>query len=291
MKILALGGSGLVGSRFIELYGSRFDIVSPTHDELDILNANELSNWVKDSLAQVVINFTGFTNVDEAEKEKDNPSGMAYKLNVLAVGNLAKICAENQIHFIHLSTDYVFDGTKNEPYVETDKPNPVNWYGRTKRLGEEEILSINMDYTLVRPEMPYSSKFLKKSDIARTFLKMLQDGKEINGVSDQKITPIYVDDLVNALAKIVEKKPKGIYHIASTDYTTPYDLAVMIADKFNLDKSKIKPVPFADYNQTRPAKRPQNSYLDTTKFQTEFGTGILKTVTESVDEFKSKLAL
>lgn len=289
MRILALGGSGLVGSRFIDLYGSRFDIVSPTHDELDILNANELSNWVKNSLAQVVINFTGFTNVDEAEKEKDNPSGMAYKLNVLAVGNLAKICAENQIHFVHLSTDYVFNGTKDSPYIETDEPNPVNWYGQTKRLGEQEILSINMDFTLVRPEMPYSSKFLKKSDIARTFLKMLEDGKEINGVSDQKITPIYVDHLVNALAIIVEKKPKGIYHIASTDHTTPYDLAVMIADKFNLSKENIKPVPFEEYNKTRPAKRPQNSYLSVEKFESEFGKGILKTVSESIDEFKNQL--
>lgn len=289
MKILVLGGSGLVGSRFYELYNSKFEITAPTHDQLDILNANDLSTWIQNSLAEVVINFTGFTNVDEAEKEKDNLSGLAYKLNVLAVGNLAKICAENGTHFIHLSTDYIFDGTKAAPYIETDKPNPVNWYGRTKRLGEEEVLSIRMDYTIVRPEMPYSAYFEKKSDIARTFLKLLKTGQEINGVSDQKITPVFVDSLANALAKIAEKKSTGIYHVASTDFTTPYDFAMMIAEKFELNKKLIKPIPFAEYNQTRPAKRPQNSYLDVTKFESEFGKGILKTVEESVDAFKKRL--
>ena len=289
MKILVLGGSGLVGSRFYQLYNSKFEISSPAHDELDILNVQALGDWVNNSLTEVVMNFTGYTNVDEAEKEKDNPSGMAYKLNVLAVGNLAKICAENQIHFIHLSTDYVFDGTKDSPYVETDEPNPVNWYGRTKRLGEEEVLSINMDYTIVRPEMPYSSRFEKKSDIARTFLNLLKTGQEINAVSDQKITPIFVDDLAAALAKIVERKPKGIYHLASTDYTTPYDLALMIAEKFELNKKLVKAVPFARYNQSRPAKRPQNSYLNVSKFETEFGKGILKSVSESIDEFKKQI--
>jgi len=88
---------------------------------------------------------------------------------------------------------------------------------------------------------------------------------------------------------IVEKKPKGIYHLASTDHTTPYDLAIMIADKFNLSKENINPVLLSEYNQTRPAKRPQNSYLNVSKFETEFGKGILKTVAESVDEFKSML--
>src|SRR5690242_16149752 len=103
MKILVLGGSGLVGSRFLDLYSSQFEISSPSHSELDILNAQSLGEWIKNSLTEVVINFTGFTNVDEAEKEKNDLSGMAYKLNALAVGNLAKICAEEKKHLIHLS--------------------------------------------------------------------------------------------------------------------------------------------------------------------------------------------
>lgn len=288
MKILVLGGSGLVGSRFLDLYNSKFEISSPSHDELDILSVDELNNKVKESQAEVVINFTGYTNVDEAEKEKDIHSGLAYKLNVLAVGNLAKICAENGNHFIHLSTDYVFNGRKDAPYVESDKPDPVCWYGMTKMLGEEEILSIDMDYTVARVEMPYSSHFLKKSDFARTFLKMLQDGKEINGIYDQKITPIFVDDLVKALSLIVEKKPKGIYHLASTNHTTPYDFANLIAEKFNLDKNLVKKVSFEEYSKTRAAKRPQNSYLDVSKFEGEFGKGILRTVSDSLDEFRSK---
>ena len=118
---------------------------------------------------------------------------------------------------------------------------------------------------------------------------MLKEGKIINGVMDQKITPTYVDTLVYALQKLIEARATGIYHLASTDSTTPYDFAMLVAEKFNLDKTLIKPVSFAEYNQTRTAKRPQNSYLDVTKFETEFGKEILKTVDESIDEFKSKI--
>lgn len=288
MKILILGGSGLVGSRFIEL-AEGYDISSPTHDELDLLDLKQLDQYLLTSDAEVIINFAAYTNVDTAEEEKGSEDGTVYKMNVVLPQALANHCASNSKRFIHISTDYVFDGTKQTPYVEEDEPNPLNWYGKTKMLGEEAVKNAEGKYLIVRPEMPYSSHFEKKLDIARIFVKMLKEGKQINGVSDQKITPIYVDSLVWGLLKLIESDATGIYHLASTDHTTPYDLAVMIAEKFGLDKSLVKSVPIAEYNKTRPAIRPQNTYLDVTKFEAEFGKGILKTVSESLDEFKSKL--
>lgn len=289
MKILVLGGSGLVGSRFCEL-ASDYSISAPTHDELDLLDLKSLENYLLESNAEAVINFAAFTNVDEAEKEKDDNGGLVYKLNVSVPEVLAINCSNSGKYLIHISTDYIFDGSKPSPYKEEDTPGPVNWYGTTKMLGEDKVSGVSPEFLIVRPEMPYSARFDKKLDIARTFVKLLREGKEINGVSDQKITPVFVDSLVDGLLRLLEAKAWGIYHLASTDYTTPYDLAILIAEKFGLNKSLVKTVPFSEYNQTRPAKRPQNSYLDVTKFETEFGKGILKTVSESVDEFKSKVS-
>jgi dTDP-4-dehydrorhamnose reductase len=288
MKILILGGSGLVGSRFIEL-AAQYDIIAPSHEELDLLDFKKLETYLQEVDAEIVINLAAFTNVDTAEEEKDDEEGMVYKLNAAMPKVLAQNCTDLNKYLIHISTDYVFDGLKTTPYVEEDSPNPVNWYGTTKMLGEGEVSESGANYLIVRPEMPYSSHFDKKLDIARIFVKMLKEGKQINGVSDQKITPTYVDTLVNGLFKLIEARATGIYHLASTDSTTPYDFAVMIAEKFGLNKELVKAVPFLEYNKTRKAKRPQNSYLDVSKFETEFGKGILKTVGESIDEFKSKI--
>lgn len=288
MKLLILGGSGLVGSRFLEL-AKDYNTVAPTHEELDLLDFKQLETYLAETDADIVINFAAVTNVDTAEEEKDNEDGMVYKLNVSLPKVLAQNCLSLNKYLIHISTDYIFDGTKQTPYIEEDLPNPVNWYGTTKMLGEEAVKEISPGFLIVRPEMPYSSHFDKKLDIARIFLKMLKEGKEINGVSDQKITPTYVDTLVRGLFRLIEVKASGIYHLASTGFTTPYDFAVMIAEKFGLNKDLVKAVPFSEYNQTRIAKRPQNSFLDVSKFEIEFGKGILKTVSESLDEFRNPI--
>lgn len=280
----------MVGSRFIEM-ATEYNISAPSHEELDLLDFQKLETYLSESDADIILSFAAVTNVDTAEEEKDNEDGIVYKLNVSMPKTLAQNCLSLNKYLIHISTDYIFEGTKQTPYVEDDLPNPVNWYGTTKMLGEDAVKETSPDFLIVRPEMPYSAHFEKKLDIARIFLKMLKERKEINGVSDQKITPTYVDTLVAGLLRLIEVRASGIYHLASADYTTPYDFAVMIAEKFGLDKNLVKSVPFAEYNQTRTAKRPQNSYLDVTKFETEFGEGILKTVSESVDEFKAKLVI
>ncbi len=284
MKLLILGGSGLVGSRFLEL-AADYEISAPTHEELDLLDLGNLQAFLEESGADVVINFAAYTNVDEAEKEKDDKEGMVYKLNVSLPEDLAKSCLSLGKYFVHISTDYVFDGTKLSPYKEENVPDPVNWYGTTKFLGEDAVINVSSEFLIARPEMPYSAKFEKKLDLARVFLKMLKEGSTINGVSDQKITPTFVDTLVYGLLRLVEAKSSGIYHLASTNSTTPYDFAMMVAEKFGLKKDLIKSVPFAEYNQTRTAKRPQNSYLDVTKFTAEFGEDILMTNEKSIDEF------
>jgi len=287
-KIIVLGGSGLVGSRFLQL-SPNLEIDSPSSSQVNISNFYTLQDYLNSSNADTVINFAAFTNVDKAEEEKDNEEGLVYKLNVTAAENIAKLCKEVGKHLIHISTDYVFDGTSEVPYKEEDTPGSVNWYGKTKYLGEQKVLEQDSSFCIARIEMPYSAKYEVKKDIVRTFLELLKQGKEINAIFDQKITPTLSDTICFALQKLIEFRSSGIYHLSSTDEITVFVFATLIAEKFNLDKNLVKRVRFSDYNQTRTAKRPQNTFLDTSKFVQEFGSGILKTVSESLDEFKSQV--
>ncbi len=290
VKVLVIGASGLVGSRFTELNAQKFDFDSPSSEQLDILNSESLEKYLERSTAEVIINFAAYTNVDEAEEEKDNKEGLVYKLNVEAPKNLAVLSHKLGKYFIHISTDYVFGGEKEDsPYTEEDKPNPVNWYGMTKYLGEQEVLESDGESCIVRPEVPYRAKYEIKKDLARTFIDLLKGGKQISAVSDQKITPVFIDSFSEALVKIIDAKEKGIYHVASTNWITPYDFARLLAGEFNLDSSLVVKKSFDEFRITRKAMRPKNSWIDVSKFNNRFGEGILKKVEESVKILKSQM--
>ncbi len=289
-KLLIFGGAGLVGSKFISLFQNKYDIISPEIDDLDILNKDSLFSFVKSQPAEMVINYAAFTNVDKAEEEKGDESGLVYRLNALAVKDLCEICYEVKKHFIHYSTDYVFDGTKNnEPYREEDRQNPVDWYGETKYFGEKFILGSKGKTTIIRISMPFSSKYDLKQDIVRFFLSELTLGKEITAIDDQIVTPVLVDDVANALDKIIESQTTGIFHTVSSSSTTPFDLAKIIAGKFGFDKNLVKPIKLQDYNKTRIAKRLQYGWLSVDKFTKYFGTGILHSIEESIDKFRQQI--
>ncbi len=137
-KILVFGGSGLVGSRFIELKKEQFEIKSPEASEVDILNQEKVEEEIEKFNPDAVINFAAYTNVEEAEKDQGNIEGICYKINVIGAKNIADVCKTKVKYLIHISTEYVFDGTKsNSPYTEKDTPNPINWYGKTKFLQNE----------------------------------------------------------------------------------------------------------------------------------------------------------
>ncbi|MBI4037247.1 dTDP-4-dehydrorhamnose reductase [Candidatus Daviesbacteria bacterium] len=288
-KIIVFGGSGLVGSRFVQLNQKKFDISAPIHSEVDLLDPKSLADFIEKSQAKAVVNFAAFTNVDGAEKEKDDKNGLAFKLNAMAPKNLAAICLSLNLHLVHLSTDYVFDGQKeNAPYTEEDEMDPINWYGLTKMLGEEEILQSGCFHTIARIEMPYRANFAGRSDFARFFLEKLQTGQKISAVNDQKITPTFVDDVAKALTVMIKKPTQGIFHVVSTNPTSPYQFALTLAQQFGLNKELVEAVKFADFNQGRPACRPQNSWLDTKKFINTFGEGVLHSVEEEISLFNSQ---
>lgn len=286
-KILVFGGSGLVGSKFIETAKNIFAISAPNAGELDILDQEKVEKSLGELSPEFVINFAAYTNVQGAEEEKGNKEALCYKLNASGAKKLADACKETNVRLIHISTDYVFDGTKSgSPYTENDNPNPVNWYGQTKYFGEKFILESGCDFTIVRISMPFTSHYTLKQDIARFFLDQLRQNKEIAAITDEKITPVYTTDIANALIVMVNSYVGGVYHVVSKNPTSPFEFATMIAKTFGLDISLIDPITLDEYNLDKTAKILRYSWLDCKKFEREFGRGILHTIEESVAIFK-----
>lgn len=286
-RVLIFGGTGLIGSEFIKLNSSFLDINSPPASLIDIMDFNQTAKFIEESEAEVVINFAAYTNVEEAEIQKNDKQGIAYMLNAIGAKNVANACRTLGKHLIHISTEYVFDGTKeNNPYTEVDKPSPINWYGQTKYFGEQNVLNSNSSCLIIRLSMPYSAYFAKKSDIARFFLRSLQGKKQIKAVIDQNITPTYVGNIARAIAVLTERGSQGVYHVSSLNYTTPFEFAKLIAKAFKLDSSLINHITLEEYNQGKKAKLLKNSWLSSEKFNKEFGEDILHSVEESIALFK-----
>ncbi len=288
-KILVFGTEGMIGSRFLTLMRQKFFFHAPTEKEVNLLDEKQLASSIQDTDAEIVLNFAAYTNVGQAEEEKDNREGIVYKLNAEAVKNIAANCIKSSKRLVQISTEYVFDGEKtNGLYKEDDQPNPINWYGQTKYFGEEFVKNSGCKYSIVRICMPYCANFSGKKDIVRTFLAMLQSKQEISALIDVINTPTFVDDIVNGLGLVIENRRNGIIHISARDSISPYDFARLIAQKFELDENLIKPTTFDEFIKDRKAPLLKNSGLDSSKFQAEFGDGILHTIEQGLELLKKQ---
>lgn len=289
-KILVFGGSGLVGSKFIDLYKDNFEIKAPDATEVDILNKDVVARIVEDFNPDTVINFAAYTQVEEAENQKDDKAGICYQINVVGAKNAAEACCNLKKKLVHISTDYVFDGSKDtSPYTEEDKPNPINWYGMTKYFAEANVLESGCPLVIVRICMPFSPNYELKKDIARFFLEQLKAKKEIKAVEDQRISPTLVSDVAVGLKTLIDADATGLYHVTSTDSVSPLEFAKTIAETFSLDYSLINPISLDEFNKNKAAKLPKYSWLNPTKFEREFGEGILHTVEEGLSIFKKEI--
>lgn len=289
-KILVFGGSGLVGSKFINLYNQIFDIKSPTVTEVDILNKDAIIKAVQEFNPDAIINFAAFTQVEEAENQKGDKEGICYLINAIGAKNAASVCKEFDKKLVHISTEYVFDGTKAEsPYTEEDEPNPINWYGATKLFGEEFVLESGCQATIVRISMPFSPFYAEKKDIARFFLEELKSGKRIRAIEDQRVTPTLVSDIAGALRILLESGSSGFYHVSSTDSVTPLEFVKTITEAFKLNYSLISGISLEEFGEGKKARLLKFSWLNPTKFEREFGDGILHTVEEGIVLFKKEI--
>lgn len=230
----------------------------------DFTNRKEIKELCLHLQPNVIINTAAYTNVDSAETERQK----AWQINVTGVENLVAACRLIDAHLIHFSTDYIFDG-EHGPYLETDKPNPLGYYGKTKVAGENACIGGNIDYTLIRTNVLYGATKTLKQDFVMWTLKKLAEGKKFCVVNDQFSNPTFIDDLGYLVDKIIRSRTKGVFHAGGADWISRYDFAKMIAKIFREDDNLILPITTNDLHQA--AARPMRGGVIPLKAETTFG--------------------
>ena len=265
-NILITGSNGQLGQSF-KYYASKYqelNFIYKDFSQLNICDENQLRNFLESDKISFLINCAAYTNVDAAEEEIEK----AQKINANAVEILTHLSLEYQFKLIHFSTDYVFDGNSNKPYVENSKVLPQGIYGKTKAEGEKVILNSNADAWIIRTSWlfsPFGKNFVKK------ILFLLQKENKINVISDQIGSPTYALDLARDILKILSDKiPNNgskIFHYTNAGQTTWYEFALKIKELSKLS-CNINPIETNKFRSS--AKRPKYSVLSSENFKKEF---------------------
>ena len=270
--ILVTGSNGLLGQKIVYKLLQRNDVKliaaskgdnrliernGYTYINLDISKLDEVRSAVENFQPQVIINTAAMTNVDECETKREECWGA----NVTAVENFVTVIqSENigqrtsDIHFIHLSTDFVFDG-EDGPYKEEDQPNPLSYYALSKYESEKVLQKSHISWAILRTIIVYGIvDNMSRSNVVLWAKGALEKGQPINVVDDQFRSPTLAEDLADACISAVDKKAKGIYHVSGKDIMSILELVYRVADFWKLDKSIVKPIKSDTLNQA--AKRP-----------------------------------
>jgi dTDP-4-dehydrorhamnose reductase len=273
MQILIIGAAGQLGKSLQEHFDLlQINYVALRKEDLDISNQPMLLRTLEFLRPRIVINVSGFTNVDLAESRKE----LSFQINAIGPENLAKCCDQMNIPFIHLSTDYVFDGLSNKPYMPKDLTNPKNIYGLSKVTGENAIQEFAKSYLILRTSWVYGEH---GSNFLKTMLHLGSEKTEISIVSDQIGSPTYAGDLAKVIAKICfnqqdNKFLEGIYHYGGLEPCSWFTFAEEIFDAMQIiDPSfkipNLKPILSENYKVAAP--RPLFSALDSSKICNELG--------------------
>jgi dTDP-4-dehydrorhamnose reductase len=264
MRILVTGSNGLLGQKLCGLLQSmpEIELIATARNKLtapltgakfallDTTESLAVEKVISETHPEVVINTAAMTMVDKCELEKE----ACWNANVHAVENLIRACERQQARLLHLSTDFVFDGSHG-PLDETAAPAPVNYYGLSKLEAEKKVMAANTSWCIVRTVLVYGvTADMSRSNIVLWVRDSLVKGQTIRVVNDQFRTPTLVEDLAMGCYLAAIRKAKDIYHISGFDFVTPYDIAIRTAEFFKLDKSLITPVDSATF--TQPARRP-----------------------------------
>ena len=278
MKIIILGANGFIGRRILNrLYPNHQVLACSLHPDIlpeegyrfetiDMLDYTAMTTLLNDFQPEVIINASALSVVDYCEQHQEE----AYAMNVTAVKHLAEYSRDHSCRLIHLSTDFVFDGTSSIAYTETDVPNPVNYYGKTKQWSEEVIGQLCTDYAIVRVEVVYGKPLPKQhGNIVHLVKNRLENGQSIRVVSDQFRSPTWVEDIACAIEQLLSNQHQGIYHICGGETLSVAEIAYRAAKYFNLDTSLIEPITTEAMNEATP--RPTFTPMSVEKAQQAFG--------------------
>lgn len=282
-QILLIGQDGQVGQELLKTLAPIGTIVGVGRQQLDLTQTDEIQATIEATAPAMVVNAAAYTAVDKAESEPD----LAYAVNATAPKRMAEVSQKLGIPLIHISTDYVFDGCKNTPYLETDATHPLGEYGRSKRAGEEEILAVSerhpdLQYLILRTAWVYGAG--GKGNFVKTMLRLGGDREEVRVVADQVGTPTWTAEIARTIAALASQflDPQvdhadlsGIYHFTNSGVTSWYDFAVAIFEEAKslgvpLKLQRVVPITTAEY--PTPTQRPAYSVLANQKIQSVLQT-------------------
>ncbi len=252
MKILITGSKGQLGSELVSLLLKDYEVYGFSHKELDITDKKHVIDIVSKIVPNIIIHCAAFTNVDGCESD----IGTAFDVNTIGTGNVAIASKKTKSAMVYISTDYIFDGMKNSPYLESDIPNPISIYGISKYGGELVVKHFLDKFFIVRTSWLYGKR---GKNFVNTILRLTKEKDEIKVVNDQVGSPTYVSDLAKAISALISTKYYGIYHITNSGECSWYKFAKEVL-KYVVIKN-IEVIPISTEELSRPAPRPKYSVL------------------------------
>lgn len=252
MKILITGSNGMLGHDLIEVLKDNHELILTTSKTLDITDKDNVIEFIRENNPDIVINSAAYTDVDGCEENQD----IAYAVNGYGVENLALGCREVDCPLVHVSTDYVFDGTARDPIREDGKIGPISVYGKSKLKGEEAIQKILDKFFIVRTAWLYG---INGGNFPKTMLELAKNHSEITVVYDEVGTPTYTPDLAYAISQLIDTDYYGIYHITNSGHCSWCEFARYI---FEVAGSDVNVIPVTASEFARPAPRPHYSVLE-----------------------------
>ncbi|WJI10320.1 dTDP-4-dehydrorhamnose reductase [Methanobacterium sp. CWC-01] len=252
MKVLIIGAEGMLGHDLEAVLGVEHEISTTTIHTLDITDLEKTVKTIGEINPQVVVHAAAFTDVDGSEERAD----LAYQVNVLGTRNVAVACQKTDSALVYISTDYVFDGTKDGSYQEYDQTNPLGMYGKTKYLGEVQVRDLLDQFYIVRTSWLYG---YHGPNFVATMLGLAEKLDQIQVVSDQIGSPTYTVDLAQAINQLIKTPAYGIYHVTNSDHCSWYQYAQLI---FQMKGVEVELVPVTTEEFGSPAPRPKYSVLD-----------------------------
>jgi dTDP-4-dehydrorhamnose reductase len=279
-RILVTGANGLLGQHLAQIFSqvAKYELLFTSHHpsfypnhqplldytQLDITSKSDVKSLVTSFHPDIVINAAAMTNVDACESQRE----LAWKINVHGIENLVIVARAIHAKIIHVSTDYIFDGLHG-PYVEDDRPNPINYYGKTKLASENALRTGDARFAIARTIVLYGAGRNIKQNFALWVINSLSNGKPIKAATDQISSPTNVHDLAYGILRIVEQEAEGIYHMSGAEHLSRHEFAKKIAEVYGFDPHLISAVKSEELHQA--ARRPLHTGFITLKAETELG--------------------
>lgn len=286
IPLIGTGLNGLVGSKFVSDFSEIYEFqnldLRNQINPVDITNEKQVITAIVNSKAKYVVHMAAYTDVTGAWQQTGDKTGPCYMVNVIGTKNLVKACNESGKHLIYLSTAYVFDGEKKEPYIESDAANPIEWYGQTKANAEEDVINNSNNWTVLRIDQPFRNDNFVKVDTLHRVIEGIKELSLYPQFSDHYFGPTYINDFVKIIDLVIRKNISGLFHASSGETWSDFEFARAVNEILNL-KFEVKSGSLTKYLETSNRPYQKNTSLNIDKLGKHLDFK-LKSIKEAIGE-------